>query len=182
MELSLEAEKAGASLIRVSRKLSRACSKLTFAEPVTHVYNPLDYARRSHEVFLARFGGAFANSRCLDAPRAILLGMNPGPWGMAQTGIPFGDVSRCREWLGINESVQKPQNEHPKRPVTGFECSRNEVSGTRVYEFAEEAFQTPEAFFARFYIVNYCPLSFMEESGKNRTPRQAARRRARASL
>ena len=162
--------KEAASLVRISRKLSRSCSAFSFDEPVTHVYNPLEYARASHEVFLSRFGGAFADSASGNAPRAILLGMNPGPWGMAQTGIPFGDVSRCRDWLGIDEPVKKPKNEHPKRPVTGFDCPRNEVSGTRVYEFAEDEFQTPEAFFARFYIVNYCPLSFMEEGGKNRTP------------
>jgi single-strand selective monofunctional uracil DNA glycosylase len=170
MEISPTAAKTAASLVRVSRKLSRACSALDFEDPVTHVYNPLEYARASHEVFLKRFGGAFADSQDGGEPRAILLGMNPGPWGMAQTGIPFGDVTQCTDWLGIQEPVKKPKHEHPKRLVTGFDCTRNEVSGTRVYEFAAQEFATPEAFFRRFYIVNYCPLSFMEEGGKNRTP------------
>lgn len=154
-------------LITISRRLAKACDELTFAEPVTHVYNPLVYARRPHERFLELAGSAFAKGK---APRAILLGMNPGPWGMAQTGVPFGEVARVRDWLGINEPVKKPKREHPKRPVTGFDCQRSEVSGRRVYEWAEEDYATPEAFFGRFYIANFCPLSFMEASGKNRTP------------
>ena len=157
-------------LVRISRALARAVDKLSFAEPVTHVYNPLVYARRSHERFLELAGGAFTACAKRDMPRAILLGMNPGPWGMAQTGVPFGEITRVRDWLGIDEPVKKPKHEHPKRPVTGFDCPRSEVSGARVYDWAKEDYKTPERFFSRFYIANYCPLSFMEASGKNRTP------------
>jgi single-strand selective monofunctional uracil DNA glycosylase len=39
-----------------------------------------------------------------------------------------------------------------------------------LWGFFKEKFRDPEAFFARFFVVNYCPLVFMEESGKNRTP------------
>ena len=80
-------------LVKVSRSLSRAVSKLDFGGPVTHVYNPLQYARRPHALYLSRFGAE---------PRdVVFVGMNPGPFGMAQTGVPFGDVGFVRDWMGI---------------------------------------------------------------------------------
>jgi single-strand selective monofunctional uracil DNA glycosylase len=149
-------------LIRISRKLSASVDKLVFGLPVTHVYNPLDYARVAHEAYLERFGAA---------PReVVLVGMNPGPFGMVQTGVPFGDVAMVRDWMGIWARVGKPPVEHPKRPVDGFECTRSEVSGTRLWGWARQRFGAPERFFARFFVVNYCPLSFMETSGRNLTP------------
>ncbi|MCZ6465094.1 MAG: single-stranded DNA-binding protein [Proteobacteria bacterium] len=135
---------------------------LHFGAPVTHVYNPLDYAGRTHRLFLRRFA---------DSPkRVVFLGMNPGPFGMAQTGVPFGDVEMTRGWLGIEGAVKKPAREHPKRPVLGFDCPRGEVSGTRLWGAVAEHFGRPERFFARHFVANYCPLVFMEESGRNRTP------------
>lgn len=149
-------------LIRISRKLAESVDKLVFGLPVTHVYNPLVYARVAHEAYLERFGAA---------PReVVLVGMNPGPFGMVQTGVPFGDVAMVRDWMGIWARVGKPPVEHPKRPVDGFECRRSEVSGTRLWGWARQRFGTPERFFARFFVANYCPLSFMETSGRNLTP------------
>jgi single-strand selective monofunctional uracil DNA glycosylase len=150
------------SLVSIDRKLARTVDALHFAPPVHHVYNPLVYARGPHEKYLSRFGRG--------PKEVVLLGMNPGPFGMAQTGVPFGDVSMVRDWLGIDGKVGKPPKEHPKRLVTGFACPRSEVSGTRLWGWAKERFVTPEAFFARFFIVNYCPLVFLEEGGRNRTP------------
>lgn len=146
----------------ISRTLSREVAKLTFAEPVTHVYNPLEYARAPHEAYLEAHGKG--------TKEVLLFGMNPGPFGMAQTGVPFGDVAMVREFLGITGKVSRPPNEHPKRLVSGFECTRSEVSGTRVWGWARDRFGTAGRFFERFYITNYCPLVFMEESGKNFTP------------
>ena len=149
-------------LTRIAKALVRDLEDLDFGEPVTHVYNPLDYAWRSHSAYLRRFGVA---------PREfVLLGMNPGPWGMAQTGVPFGEVAAVRDWIGIDERVDKPEHEHPKRPVEGFDCARSEVSGRRLWGWARTRFGSAERFFARFFVYNYCPLSFMEESGRNRTP------------
>jgi single-strand selective monofunctional uracil DNA glycosylase len=149
-------------LIRISRKLAESVNKLVFGLPVTHVYNPLVYARAAHEAYLERFGAA---------PReVVLVGMNPGPFGMVQTGVPFGDVAMVRDWMGLWARVGKPPVEHPKRPVDGFECRRSEVSGTRLWGWARDRFGTPERFFARFFVANYCPLSFMETSGRNLTP------------
>jgi single-strand selective monofunctional uracil DNA glycosylase len=89
---------------------------------------------------------------------------------MAQTGVPFGDVTLVRDFLGIEAQVKKPKREHPKRPVDGFACPRSEVSGTRLWGWARDRFGTAERFFARFFVINYCPLCFMEEGGKNLTP------------
>lgn len=138
-------------------------SKLTFGGDVAAVYNPLEYAREPFELYLKRFTKNKTR-------KALLLGMNPGPWGMAQTGIPFGEVAAVRDWLGIKAQVGKPENEHPKRPIEGFDCARSEVSGRRLWGWAAEAFGTPEVFFKEYIVINYCPLVFMGESGKNITP------------
>ena len=134
----------------------------TFAAPVSHVYNPLVYARMGYDRYLTRFGSTLK--------RTLLVGMNPGPFGMAQTGVPFGDVEMVREWMGISGPVGQPAHPHPKRPVEGFDCRRREVSGRRLWHWAAQRFGTPQAFFERFFVINYCPLVFMEEGGRNRTP------------
>ena len=156
------AESRMAELAKVSRALSRRISKLEFAGPVTHVYNPLEYAKRPHELFLSRFGAG--------AKEVLFVGMNPGPFGMGQTGVPFGDVGFVRDWMGIEAPVGRPPDEHPKRPVLGFACKRSEVSGSRVWGWARDRFGTPDKFFSRFFVTNYCPLLFMESTGRNRTP------------
>ncbi len=149
-------------LVRVSRELCAAVEELRFNEPVQYVYNPLSYARAPHEQYLRRFG---------DGPRDIVLvGMNPGPFGMGQTGVPFGDVGFVRDWMGIDAPVSVPPRQHPKRPVRGFDCERSEVSGSRLWGWAKDRYGTPERFFERFFVLNYCPLLFMEDSGRNRTP------------
>ncbi|HEY5956071.1 MAG TPA: uracil-DNA glycosylase family protein [Polyangiaceae bacterium] len=154
-------------LIQVSRRLSQAVSKLQFGGDVTHVYNPLEYAREPHERYIERYGDS--------KKRLLFVGMNPGPFGMAQTGVPFGDVKMVRDFLGIEGAVNKPAIEHPKRPVEGFACRRSEVSGTRVWGFVKERYCSPDAFFKVAFVWNYCPLCFMEASGKNRTPDQLSK-------
>lgn len=147
---------------RITEGLVNALNTLHFGPPVRYVYNPLIYAREPHDLYLKRYGAP---------PREILLlGMNPGPWGMAQTGVPFGEVGLVRDWLGIEGPVEKPVKEHPKRRVAGFDCRRSEVSGSRLWGWARNRFVLPERFFSRFFVVNYCPLLFVEESGRNRTP------------
>ena len=146
----------------ITRELCERLANLRFSEPVTHVYNPLTYARTPHEKYLQRYGKGKKRYR--------LLGMNPGPWGMAQTGVPFGEVNFARDWLGLESRVGKPEIEHPKRVVQGFDCTRSEVSGARLWGWAKERFGSADSFFETFMVVNYCPLVFMEASGKNRTP------------
>jgi single-strand selective monofunctional uracil DNA glycosylase len=150
------------ALIAASRVLGARVDRLRFGAPVAYVYNPLAYAAPLHEAYLARYGAG---------PKEVLfLGMNPGPFGMAQTGVPFGDVSIVRDWLGLSGTVGRPSREHPKRPVLGLECPRGEVSGQRLWGWARDRFGSPERFFDRFFVVNYCPLVFVEESGRNFTP------------
>jgi single-strand selective monofunctional uracil DNA glycosylase len=150
------------SLVEIARDLGSEVARLEFSPPVTHVYNPLDYAWLAHRQYLERFGEG--------RKEVLFLGMNPGPWGMAQTGVPFGEVTVVRDWLTIDAEIGSPEPEHPKRPVTGLSCTRSEVSGERLWGWARATFGTPEQFFARFFIANYCPLSFMESTGRNRTP------------
>jgi single-strand selective monofunctional uracil DNA glycosylase len=149
-------------LVGAAALLRDEVDRLPFASPVTHVYNPLRYAWDAHEAYLRKFG----DSR----KRVVFLGMNPGPWGMAQVGIPFGEVGAVRDWMGIETEIAKPEREHPKRPVEGFRCQRSEVSGRRLWGLFKERFGPAEGFFAEHFVINYCPLVFMEESGRNRTP------------
>lgn len=148
--------------VSVARRLAREVDRCAFGPPVACVYNPLNYAFRAHRTYLERY--------CRRTSGVLLVGMNPGPFGMVQTGVPFGEVSAVRDWLGIEGGVAKPAVEHPKRPVQGFECPRSEVSGQRFWGWARDRFGTPRAFFNEFFVWNYCPLAFMEESGRNRTP------------
>lgn len=146
----------------VTRWLVKGLDALRFAPPVAHVYNPLDYAAAPYALYLDRYGS--------EPREVVLLGMNPGPYGMVQTGVPFGDVGSVRDWLKIEAPVKRPASEHPKRPVLGFDVVRGEVSGRRIWSWAANTFTTPEAFFTRMFVANYCPLAFLEEGGKNRTP------------
>lgn len=153
---------AAERLLAVTDALTRSLERLRFGPPVTHVYAPLRYARAPFSEYLRRYAAP---------PKAVLLvGMNPGPFGMAQTGVPFGDVGLVRDWMRIEAPVRRPRREHPRRPVRGFDGARGEVSGARLWGFARDVFGTPERFFRRFFVWNYCPLLFLEESGRNRTP------------
>lgn len=149
-------------LIATAAKLRDEVGRLQFSSPVTHVYNPLEYAWRSHQAYLRR-----ANPKGI---KVLFLGMNPGPWGMAQTGVPFGEVEAVRDWIGIHEPVDHPPNEHPKRPVEGMSCPRSEVSGRRLWGLFRDRFGDAHTFFAEHFVANYCPLIFMEQSARNRTP------------
>jgi single-strand selective monofunctional uracil DNA glycosylase len=148
-------------LIQGMRLLADEAGKLAFSPPVHTVYNPLVYAREPAERYITLYA-----QKC----RALLVGMNPGPFGMAQTGVPFGEIAHVRGWLGLEERVERPPLEHPKRPVQGFACTRSEVSGRRLWGFFKERFKTPGAFFRVFYAANYCPLVFMDAGGRNLTP------------
>lgn len=153
---------ASAPLIKASRALTKTLTPLTFSKPVTHVYNPLVYAREAHEMYLSRYGSS--------PKKVLLLGMNPGPWGMAQTGIPFGEIASVRDWMHIDCNISKPSPEHPKRPITGFACERSEVSGRRLWGLMSQRYPNAQDFFKDHFVVNFCPLTFMSSTGSNITP------------
>lgn len=148
-------------LIQAARALRNAVDTLHFAPPISHVYNPLDYAWDVHQQYLQRY----AQGR----KRVVFVGMNPGPFGMAQTGVPFGEVAAVRDWLGMHGHVGQPRTTNPQRPVQGFACTRSEVSGQRLWGLFAARFGTPAAFFAEHFVANYCPLVFLE-GGRNITP------------
>jgi len=149
-------------LLTIADDLSRELDRLEFSAPVVYVYNPLRYAREPHAEYLRRYGEG--------GKKAVFLGMNPGPWGMAQTGVPFGEIEAVRHWLEIDGQVGRPEREHPKKRVEGFGCHRREVSGKRLWGLFRERFETPGRFFARFFVLNYCPLLFLDRDGGNLTP------------
>ena len=162
MDKMSDSRKTIFELQKISATLGAKCSALRFGPKVHTVYNPLVYAARPHNRYLELAGIA--------PKKVIFLGMNPGPWGMAQTGVPFGEVAAVRDWLGIEESVNKPEKEHPKRPIEGFTCARSEVSGRRFWGLFRVRFGTPENFFRDHFVANYCPLVFMDSGGANITP------------
>src|SRR4029079_1630247 len=100
-----------------------------------------------HEKYLQKFGTG--------TKRVVFLGMNPGPYGMAQTGVPFGEIAAVRDWLGIECKVQRPEAEHTKRPVSGLDCARSEVSGQRLWGLFAENFGNPLNFFRDHIVMNY---------------------------
>lgn len=149
-------------LIAAARELSAQVGRLRFKPPVAYVYNPLDYSWPAQEKYLRRFG--------IGRKRVVFLGMNPGPFGMSQTGVPFGEITAVRDWMGICAPVGKPAKEHPKRPVQGFDCPRSEVSGRRLWGLFKERFGSAERFFEEHFVSNYCPLAFLSTTGSNITP------------
>jgi single-strand selective monofunctional uracil DNA glycosylase len=149
-------------LIKSAKQLCAAANRLKFMPPVAHVYNPLDYAWAAHEAYLRKY--------CQSRKRVLFLGMNPGPFGMVQTGVPFGEVNAVRDWMKIEAAIAKPRCEHPRRPVEGFACRRSEVSGHRLWGLFAERFGTAERFFADHFVANYCPLAFFDNEGRNLTP------------
>lgn len=151
-----------AALIAAAEKLRDRVGRLRFAAPVAVVYNPLEYAWGAHEAYLRAYG------HC--RKRVVFLGMNPGPFGMVQTGVPFGEIAAVRNWLKIEAVVGQPKKQHPKRPIEGFACKKSEVSGRRLWGLFAQRYPKASDFFAEHFVANYCPLSFMEEGGRNLTP------------
>jgi len=150
------------NLVKVAIELSKSVGSLSFELPTAYIYNPLEYAWEIHRQYLELAGGG--------KKKVVFLGMNPGPYGMAQTGVPFGEIPAVRDWMGLRGEVGKPNPEHPKRPVEGLACTKSEVSGRRLWGLFSDKFPDAKDFFKDHFVANYCPLVFMEESGRNRTP------------
>jgi len=149
-------------LIHAAAELRDAVDLLRFRPPVSHTYNPLRYAWDPHVLYLRAFGEG--------RKRVVFLGRNPGPFGMVQTGVPFGEINIVRAWLKIQSQVTRPERQHPKRPIEGFECARSEVSGQRLWGLFAARYGGAHDFFREHIVLNYCPLAFLEKSGRNLTP------------
>lgn len=160
-----------AAMLRAVRRFGREAGVLRWRTP-SHVYNPLVYAWSAQRIYLQRFG--------YQRGRVLLLGMNPGPWGMAQTGVPFGDPVVVRNWFRIETRLaRKLPEQHPRYPILGMACHRHEGSGSRLWGWAQHRFGEPERFFDRFFVWNYCPLLFLQ-ANHNLTPQHLNRREAAA--
>ncbi|XP_019515309.1 PREDICTED: single-strand selective monofunctional uracil DNA glycosylase isoform X3 [Hipposideros armiger] len=119
MEPQLCPQSLAEGFLKEELRLNAELSQLQFSEPVGIIYNPVEYAWEPHHSYVTRY--------CQGPKEVLFLGMNPGPFGMAQTGVPFGEVSVVRDWLGIGGTVLTPPQEHPKRPVLGLECPQSEI-------------------------------------------------------
>jgi single-strand selective monofunctional uracil DNA glycosylase len=150
------------ALIEEIKLLNRKLKKIKFPDTAAFVYNPLDYAITPMELYFRNY----ANT----PKQTLFLGMNPGPFGMMQTGVPFGEVSIVKNWLKLEAPVKSPKHQHPKRPIQGFSCTKSEVSGKRLWGLFSEKYSNPKSFFKSHFVLNYCPLGFLEEGGKNLTP------------
>ncbi len=149
-------------LVTAMRRLAREADALRFSPPVRYVCNPLRYARDPAERYVRRYAAGRAE--------VVFLGMNPGPWGMAQTGVPFGEVAAVRDWLHVVGKVAAPAVTHPRVPVRGFDCPRSEVSGRRLWGLARERFGEARKMTGHWFVANYCPLLFLDGEGRNITP------------
>lgn len=160
------------SLPRIAKQLSDDLSALTFSPPAAFVLNPLEYAWSVHAQYLERYGAG--------NKEFVFVGMNPGPFGMAQTGVPFGEVAAVRDYLGLSGTIVSPPSAPPSRPIQGFDCTRSEVSGRRLWGAIRERHPEPRTFFARAFVANYCPLLFLSATCTNVTPDKliASERRA----
>ena len=146
--------------LQAAAELRDAVDAMAFSTPLACVYNPLDYAWDAFAAYVERFG---------EGPkRAVFLGMNPGPWGMAQTGVPFGEVAAVRDWMKLNVPTGRPENEHPAYPVRGLDCPRSEVSGKRLWALFSFRFGSAENFFKEYFVINYCPLLFIAKPRRDK--------------
>lgn len=149
-------------LIGIVKRLNAIVKQFTFLKPIEYCYNPAEYALKPYETYINKF--------CTNQKDILFIGMNPGPFGMCQTGVPFGEIKHVRDWMGINEDVDKPEIECPNRPIEGFSCSKTEQSGLKLWGAFKRISETPERFFKHAFVYNYCPLAFMDNKGKNITP------------
>ncbi|KAJ2944781.1 hypothetical protein O0L34_g1671 [Tuta absoluta] len=148
--------------LHIIDELNISLDHLILPSTVKCVYNPTIYARRTFEMYIKKY--------CNTKKSVMYFGMNPGPWGMSQTGVPFGEIGSVRDWLGIEGPVDKPPHEIPARPVKGFDCTRTEVSGKRFWGLFKDICRTPEKFFETSFIYNYMPVQWMKSNGCNLTP------------
>lgn len=149
-------------LLSIEQELCTKLLDITFPSPIQYIYNPLEYASETHAMYVHKY--------CTGVKKILFVGMNPGPWGMSQTGVPFGEINMVRDWLKISGPVGKPSKEHPDRKVTGFQCPRSEISGLRLWGLFRDLCESPENFFRYAYMHNYCPLAFMNGKANNITP------------
>ena len=126
----------------------------------------------AHEQYLKRFGEG--------RKRVVFLGMNPGPFGMVQVGVPFGEVNAVRDWMQISAPVAPPKTPNPSRPVEGFTCQRSEVRVSACGRFFAERYPHAQDF-CRPLCAELLPAGVLR-SRAQRDTRQAPEERNRTAL
>lgn len=150
-------------LLNIHINLNNQLRTLNFInEDIRYSYNPLEYAFELYVDYVRKF--------CNTTKKILFVGMNPGPFGMCQTGVPFGDPHWVKDWLRIEGDVSVPPVECPERKIYGLASKRKEISGDRFWSFFSGLCGEPEKFFENSFVINFCPLMFMQEGGKNITP------------
>ena len=66
-------------LLEIEDRFCEELGKIDYGESVSYVYNPLEYASEPHRDFVRKYGNG--------KKKILFLGMNPGPFGMAQNGV-----------------------------------------------------------------------------------------------
>lgn len=160
-----DVKNANELLIKRTKKFAQDIDKVKSIIPDNlFVYNPLKYAGDMHLQFIERY--AIKNTKVL------FLGMNPGPFGMTQNGIPFGEGSFVRDYFKFDGIIKQPKKQLPSRPIQGLACPRSEVSGLRFWSLMQEHYGSADKLVGEIYVSNYCPLVFLEKTNraKNITP------------
>lgn len=138
---------------------------------------PIAGVLNSHQYAFCPFGeycNMFAPAG--QQPLALFVGMNPGPYGTAQNGIPFGCSSFVNNWMGITQGtagsaavkgteLKEGIDGHGFEycpAVLGLRCKKEEVSGKRLWGWAQSVVGggKAEAFFRHAFVYTYCPLAF----------------------
>ena len=153
---------------RSSRRWNQLAPRLASATG-WRIWNPGRYGEAWHSLFRATYP--------LDRHPILVLGLNPGLYGMAQTGIPFTDVKRLREKLPLLAGRIRRRFGDPEVPglappgLRYFLRRSFESSAVRVYRFLEMGWGSAEEAWKHVAVANACPLLFVDPvSGENRTP------------
>lgn len=155
------------TLLGFSKTLVQSLQKIDIGQFTNDIimYNVLDYAWDAWEQYITQYAKGTAHT--------LVLGINPGPHGMVQTGIPFGNISTVQHYLNIQPNIQHDKiSPHPRRPVLGLTYTREEPSGKLLWGTIQEMYPNPNDFFSDFFVLNYCPLAFFsnDEKASNLTP------------
>ncbi len=146
-------------ILELSESLSSELEKVDW-EFAGIVCNPLVYAWENYAEYVRM---SVSNSSII-----LFLGMNPGPYGMMQTGVPFGDINAVKNYLKISGTVLEPECNPPHKRVEGMKISRGEISGQKFWKMAS-TYGSPEEFFAVASVFSFCPLAFID-GRRNITP------------
>ena len=153
------------AIIELYKSLNIELDELKFFPPCFYVYNPLSYCFESFKIYFE-----YLNT---EEEINLFFGINPGPFGMAQTGIPFGDKETVKNYLKIEPKIDidKIPKQHPKKQILGLEVKRVEKSGRIFWGVIKEFYPEKYDFFKSNFVLNFCPLCFLDEQGRNITPK-----------